>query len=182
MFTKEVDLTNRVKMIKFLMSHFRYYTMNSWNQSTSYANNIKLYNLDIPQELQAKAYDFIAAKCEEYSSALDDKFHEFLEDTGYALGINGRSGGYIVMYDTERQNDDTLAVMPGRGIDMYEDFGDWETSDIVERVKLVQTFDKLCDDVRDLFLHYVEHCEIKDTEVIHKETVRVAELTDFFNA
>lgn len=32
----------RKAMIEFLQGHFRYDTMSSWNQSTSYANKIKV--------------------------------------------------------------------------------------------------------------------------------------------
>jgi len=42
MFYKQVDKRYRETMRKFLRKHFRYNTMNSWNRSTSYANNIKL--------------------------------------------------------------------------------------------------------------------------------------------
>ena len=46
-FNQKVDLRNRKEMINFLTTHFRYYTNNSWNLSTSYANNVKIYNLDL---------------------------------------------------------------------------------------------------------------------------------------
>lgn len=46
-FAKEVDTTDRKAMADFLTNHFRYDTMNSWNESTSYANNVKIYNLGI---------------------------------------------------------------------------------------------------------------------------------------
>lgn len=45
-FSKKVDLRNREEMVKFLTSHFRYHTMNSWNNATSYAHNVKLYNFE----------------------------------------------------------------------------------------------------------------------------------------
>ena len=48
MYYKEVDKRYRESMVKYLRKHFRYNTMNSWNKSTSYANNIKLYNIDKP--------------------------------------------------------------------------------------------------------------------------------------
>jgi len=41
MFFKPVDLRSQKAMVEFLSNHFRYNTMNSWNNSTSYANNIK---------------------------------------------------------------------------------------------------------------------------------------------
>lgn len=162
-------------MIAFLTHHFRYYTRNSWNQSTSYANNVKLRNLNIPAKLRDKAYEFLNARCDEYWFDIRDIFSDFECKTGYSAGFNGRSDGYIVMYDTECE-DNRLVVMPGRSIDMYEDFEDWETEDIAERVKIVQAFDEMCDEIRDTFLRYIEDCDIKDVEVIRRETIRVAEL------
>ena len=51
MYYKEVDKRYKESMIKYLRKHFRYHTMNSWNKSTSYANNIKLYNIDKPVDV-----------------------------------------------------------------------------------------------------------------------------------
>ena len=47
MFSVKVDMRSRKAMTEFLENHFRYSTMNSWNGSTSYANNVKYYNLDL---------------------------------------------------------------------------------------------------------------------------------------
>ena len=52
MYYKEVDKRYKESMIKYLRKHFRYSTMNSWNKSTSYANNIKLYNIDKPKDIE----------------------------------------------------------------------------------------------------------------------------------
>ena len=61
-FIKEVDLRSRKSMIRFLTTHFRYDTMNSWNQSTSYANNVKVYNLGLTKEQEEKLYDIYTHK------------------------------------------------------------------------------------------------------------------------
>lgn len=45
-------------MIDFLSNHFRYHTMNSWNNSTSYANKVKVYSV-IPRELQNKVFELM---------------------------------------------------------------------------------------------------------------------------
>ena len=36
----------REEMISSLEKHFRYFTMNSWNRSTSYARNVKIRSLN----------------------------------------------------------------------------------------------------------------------------------------
>ena len=77
------------------------------------------------------------------------------------------------MYETELDKKGRRVTMM-RSIDQYEDFEDWETEDIAERVKLVQKFDQLCDDIRDLFIYYVNNVTLKNVEVIHTEVKRVA--------
>ena len=49
-FFKRVDKRSRAEMTAYLAGHFRYDTMHSWNRSTSYACNMKLYipNHDTP--------------------------------------------------------------------------------------------------------------------------------------
>ena len=59
MYSKKVDLRSRKEMIDFLTGHFRYNTMNSWNQSTSYAHNVKIHNLGFTREQEQKLYEMI---------------------------------------------------------------------------------------------------------------------------
>ena len=104
-FHKEVDTTDRKAMVDFLKSHFRYYTMNSWNRSTAYANNVKIYNLGIEdKEVEDKMYS-LTYMSEDTADVFFD-VHElvrgFVRDTGYDAGFNGRSGGYLVMYEMFR--------------------------------------------------------------------------------
>lgn len=115
-FQSKVDKRNRNDMIRFLTEHFRYDTMNSWNRSTSYANNVKLYNLQLPKEIEDKAWDFVCNDVEsDLSFIIDDLIYEFREDTGYTVGFNGRSGGYLVMYETKRVPDDHKSYCPKCG-------------------------------------------------------------------
>lgn len=173
MFYKSVNTNNREEMIAFLSNHFRYNTMNTWNRMTSYANNVKLNRLNIPKNLIDKAYDFLFAECEEYQFAISDLISEFCHETGYTAGFNGRNDGYIVLYNTELdRNGKRITILAG--IDDYTDFEEWETNELRDRVSLVQRFDKLCDEIRNTFLYYVEQSEITDIEVIRKETKRVA--------
>jgi len=73
--------------------------MNSWNRSTSYANNIKLYKIDKPRDIDEDSW------CEMLTiTQWQEKLSDLLEEFGGAhnwhwqAGINGRSGGYIVLY------------------------------------------------------------------------------------
>lgn len=177
MFKKEINLDNRQEMIDFLTNHFRYYTMSSWNRRTSYANNVKIYNLDLPQEIKDKAWSFLEAECKDFWFNIHDLIADFETETGYTAGFNGRSGGYIVLYDTVI-TDNGCRSTAMHDIDQYEDFDEWGTGDLINRVRLVQTFDELCDMIREEFIYFVTNTEIKDVEVITKSTKRVAVLPE----
>jgi len=99
MFYKEVDKRYRETMTVFLKKHFRYNTMNSWNRSTSYANNIKLHRIDKPKDIDSDTwYEML------WITEWQEKLSDLLEDFGrkhewqWQAGINGRSGGYVVLY------------------------------------------------------------------------------------
>jgi len=97
-FYKKIDMRSRKAMIDFLSNHFRYNTMNSWNQSTSYANKIKIHSLGLDSETEDKLYEML-----DVDSFWDD-IRWVLEDFAYEhghqwqIGANGRSGGYLVLY------------------------------------------------------------------------------------
>ncbi|MFC1652702.1 hypothetical protein ACFL3F_03175 [Planctomycetota bacterium] len=99
MYDKQVDKRSRGAMTAFLQGHFRYHTMNSWNRSTSYANNIKLHNVKKPEAIDNDTwYEMLSI------SEWQDQLSDMLEDFGrkhncqWQAGINGRSGGYVVLY------------------------------------------------------------------------------------
>lgn len=102
-FSKKVDLRNKKEMIEFLATHFRYNTMNSWNCSTSYANCVKIHKLGLTNEQVTKAYDLL--DMEETYDEINWLLNEFAEDHNYAWQVcfNGRSGGYLVLYQGERK-------------------------------------------------------------------------------
>ena len=50
---------SRAEMTAYLAGHFRYDTLRSWNRSTSYACNMKLYNLGLDRETTDKLWDII---------------------------------------------------------------------------------------------------------------------------
>lgn len=99
MFYKEVNTQDADAMKGFLMSHFRYSTLNSWNRTTSYANNIKLHCFvrpsDIPDDVWWEMYTL-----DDWQTVLSSLLREFGADHAWCwqAGTNGRSGGYIVLY------------------------------------------------------------------------------------
>ncbi len=99
MFYKEVDKRYRETMITYLKKHLRYDTMSSWNRSTSYANNIKLYNFDKPDGIDDDTWGEMLS-ISEWQERLSDLLEDFgrMHNWLWQAGINGRSGGYVVLY------------------------------------------------------------------------------------
>lgn len=102
-FSKKVDLRSRKAMVDFLTNHFRYDTMNSWNYSSSYAHCVKVHSLGLTGEQVDKAYELL-----DMTEAYDNinwLLEEFAKEHNYAwqVGFNGRSGGYLVLYQGGRK-------------------------------------------------------------------------------
>jgi hypothetical protein len=103
-FEKKVDLRSRRGMTEFLVGHYRYSTMNSWNLSKSYANKIKIYNLGLTRDQTSAAYDVLPADgwWDEISYPIDEFTAEFGGE--FTIGSNGRSGGYLVLYRSAHES------------------------------------------------------------------------------
>ena len=152
-YKKGIDITNAKQMFKFLRGHYMYDTMNSWNGLKSIANNVKIYNLNLDGDawnalryLEDDNYLNINMMIEDWEA----------EHPDYTVGFNGRSGGYLVLYSKHNNRN----VLPDEIIDYdnYEDFKDnlkeywggvkYFMDDLRFYTKLVQDFDKLCDEIR----------------------------------
>lgn len=172
----DIHKDDRDALINYLKNHARYYTMNSWNRATSYAHNVKLYNLNLDNDAYEKASAFLFTDeidTSEYQMEQEQLIRDFREDTNYDITFNGRSGGYLVLLDTEYNiNTGTLQVYPGRSIDANEDFEDWDINALYDRYVLVNKFDKLCDDLRDLLIDYATNGTIKETTYYVPKTIR----------
>ncbi|MCX6774522.1 MAG: hypothetical protein NTY99_00310, partial [DPANN group archaeon] len=89
----------REAIASFLKKLFMYNTMNSLNRSTSYANCIKLYKVDKPEDVDSDTWWEML-----WITEWQEKLSDLLEDFGrrhnwlWQAGINGRSGGYVVLY------------------------------------------------------------------------------------
>lgn len=120
MFYKDVDKRNRKAMTEFLQDHFRYNTANSWNRSTSYANNIKIHNLGLSKDIADRLWNML--ECEE----IYERFRERMEDFGqghdwrWQAGINGRSGGYLILYQGEAKPSQYRSICPFCGQKNYQ--------------------------------------------------------------
>lgn len=102
-FGKEVNLSSREDMINFLKNHARYYLANSWNQITSYANNIKIHNLNIDSEIKDAFYDMLDTDATDMAYDVLSDFRDRYNGN-YQIASNGRSGGYLVLYHGYKKN------------------------------------------------------------------------------
>lgn len=98
-FEKKVDKRSRKAMIDFLLSHCRYNTMNSWNAATSYAQNVKIHRLlPLTDDQKSLAYDLLDVRS--VYSGFNRIIRKFGEEHNWdwQIGFNGKSGGYLVLY------------------------------------------------------------------------------------
>lgn len=166
-----VDICSPKSMFEFINNHFTYYTLNSWNGLQSIANNMKLYNLGLEGDWTA-VLDYLYD--EEDIGCIGFQIRGLVEEweakhPGYSLGWNGRSGGYLVIYNHDKKNGTVnfRNILPEdlTGYDNYEEFKEaikdyygWNVKDMIpelrEYTQLIRDFDKLCDDLRDLANEY----------------------------
>lgn len=211
-FYRNVDHRSRKAMIDFLRGHFRYNTMNSWNHSTSYANNVKVDEIGLTHEQTMKLFEIM--DCDDAYYIATRLIWEFgyQHDWQWQVGFNGRSGGYLVLYrggwkpgehksfcttcgqrnfrtveesgcrcgrcgGETRMNYDVppknIYTMPGKSVDMDEDFKDWSIGELRERVQLVEEFDRLCDDIVAEAAWMADNMEVEEQEIMVSETRKV---------
>ena len=176
MFYKKVNKKNNKEMFEFLKNHFEYDTMNSWNLQKSIANNVKVYKLGLDYKileiLQVDDYFTINTIIEDWE----------IEHPNYAVGFNGRSGGYLVLYNKNNYHHILDSVITSN--DTYEDFKE-EVKDyygslknyqeeLIKQVELVQDFDKLCDELLEECKYMLENCKIVEKE--REETIKYKDL------
>jgi hypothetical protein len=213
---KQVDKRCRKALVAFLKKHFRYHTMNSWNRSTSYANCIKLHHVDKPSDIDGDTW-WQMLEIADWYNILSDLLEDYARkyDFQWQAGINGRSGGYVVLYKggikpsgyksycTHCGQKNYLALpegeigtcgrcdakarinftqthmqvftLPGKDIDMCKDFEDWTLDELQERVELVQSFDRLCDDIVSAYVRICENYRITEQQILVPKTIKVLE-------
>lgn len=159
-----VDICSVKSMWEFLHNHFTYSTMNSWNGLKSVAHNVKLYNLKLEGDWWV-ALRFLNDEAD--PGCLQMNIHDMIEEferenQGYRVGFNGRSGGYLVLYN----DDNYRSVLPDIVVDYenYEDFKNDQkyygyrvsehTYELRRAVRVVRAFDLLCDQLRDIVNEY----------------------------
>jgi len=106
----------------------RYYTGNSWNGESSLAYNLKIRHV-IDRDLEDRAYQLLTV--EEFASMISELISEFDRDNDYQwqAGMNGRSGGWLVLYKGGCRAPRTLYPSDGytgENDRQYSDLGGWK--------------------------------------------------------
>lgn len=170
-YQKGVDISNNRSMFEFLNNHHTYPTMNSWNGTYSISNKVKVYSLNLSGDPWVALAFLQRDDWAEVNAII--RFWE-TKHPGYSVGFNGRSGGYLVLYNEGNCRN----ILPEEltGYDSYEewkadvrDYG-YLVSDFHQMLrtytKLVQDFDKLCDELR-------EYCDSLSQLDIRKDTLEL---------
>jgi hypothetical protein len=167
-----VDITSDKQMFNFLKEHFEYYTMNSWNGLCSIANNVKLYNLGLSGDWYVALSLLKADDYDELNYIISDWKREH---PTFKVYFNGCSGGYLILANSA----DNRHVLPDTITD-FDDYGEYKEwcrdqfgsvkanrDELVFYTKLVQDFDKLCDQLRD----YCDELSKQDFAAIEMEKI-----------
>ena len=85
----------------YIHNHFYYYTMNSWNETKSLANNVKIYNLPLAKEQKDKFFELYCNEnlIDEIYFHINTILEDFALENEFEIAFNGRSGGYLVAYN-----------------------------------------------------------------------------------
>lgn len=173
------DKTSRIESTKgkyeYIKNHSTYSTLNSWNCLYSIANNVKIHSIGLTSQQIDKAYELL--ECEEFY----DTFNFFIQDwetenEWHKIGFNGRSGGYLVLYN--KTNNSCAVNDDYWNWDSYKDFlqsfidSGYTFREAQKQAKyqvesdfeIVKNFDKLCDDLRRELIYMIDNAEISKEE------------------
>lgn len=215
-FEKQVDKRSRSAMTDFLAHHFRYWTANGWNRSTSYAHNMKIDELGLLRDEVDILYDIIDVP-EAYKkiNVLIDDFNR-KHDYEWQAGFNGRSGGYLVLYqgykkpseyksfctncgqrnyqsvkdtgndicgvcrDHSRVDYETPPYIYGtypyigtdNGYTAPEDYEDFSLKELQERVRIVQDFDQLAQNIAETAKYLADNYHVEEETIMVPKQVK----------
>lgn len=143
------------------LKRIMYWTMNSWNRSESLAYNMKIYNLGFSREIEDVLYKFLDESNGLLQIDISMLIYAFEErfKHEWQAGFNGRSGGYLVLYQGGTNADGSVYCRPGLGA----------TPDEVP-TEVKKAFRTLALAIRRAAktraLEYIEKCKQRDNEVI----------------
>ena len=168
-----VDICSPKSMFNFINEHFKYWTMNSWNRLESIAHNVKLYNLGLDGDW-CTALDYLTDENDigDLQFEISMRIRDWEKDNpGYTLGFNGRSDGYLVIYNMEKDGRVNFRNILPESLTGYDTYEEWKASlkdnwcgytenvsdyigELREYTQLIRNFDKFCDELRELVNEY----------------------------
>lgn len=152
-----IDITNDKQMFNFLKGHPTYYVANPNNAIKSIAHDVKLYKLGLSGDW-GTAYNLLANG--EYDT-INWMIQQWCDaHPGFEVYFNGRSGGHLVLTAGNSCNSSKTVLNEDIAYcNDYEEYKEYckecygsvkaNRSDLVFYTKLVQDFDRLCDQLRD---------------------------------
>ncbi len=166
---------------QFIKNHFQYFTMNSWNQTKSIANNVKIYNLGLTSEQQNGFFEIMDIDPDFISYNLEFYIEEFQKISGVDIFFNGRSAGYIVL-DLEKTDREEIEIITN--YNTYKEYkkesnefsggcfyqylpANYSRKDDIEKLYIqIKAFDKFCDILRNELIYILNNYSVSE----HVET------------
>lgn len=169
MFEIKVNRDNDHEMFDFLKNHYTYHTVDSRNSSKSIANCVKVYKLG----LSGDCWRALSKVQQDDYTEIDSLIQDWECENDYQVRFNGNSAGYLVLYNPNSRSGSWNfdSVLPDfiTDNDTYEEYENWcnehqisaedHRHDLRKYVDLVCSFDRLCDELRDVMEEY-SNCDL----------------------
>lgn len=172
----------------YIHNHYYYYTMNSWNETKSLANNVKIYNLPLTKEQKDKFFELYGDEnlIDEVYFHINMMLEDFESENDFEIGFNGRSGGYLVAYNKNNYCniiDEDLIDFESYDevIRYYKECYDWSfrdcqaelKSNIERNFEICVLFDDCCDDVLNELKYLLDNARVEEEEITISKKVKV---------
>ena len=172
----------------YIHNHFYYYTMNSWNETKSLANNVKIYNLPLTKEQKDKFFELYCNEnlIDEIYFHINTILEDFALENEFEIAFNGRSGGYLVAYNKNNSCnviDEDLIDFESydEAIKYYKEYYGWSFRDCQAELKskiernfeICVLFDDCCDDVLNELKYLLDNARVEEEEITVSKKVKV---------
>lgn len=157
-------MITRNEMIERLLNAEKYPLGASYSPK-SLTRNVKINNLDLPEDQEEKAYNLLADDVS-FTDYLINKYSDMLLDKTnrkYELDVRGRCGGHIVMVEVEFEADGSKTYKNNGFLNGFideEDFEDWEDWEVEEAYNTMLVFNNVVDRLLEEFKVILTYCEV----------------------